>query len=860
MNTSTIRLLLYAIISSVEMDMRNTVIQFVPAGTDVKEIMPQDVIEKCVERLKRDTSLKDDVPDYEILLQYSDFNDISAIISNCTKYIPEDIVKYLKGVTPDLGRLAPIRNRVMHSRPLLFNDYQISTDTAEKLISSRDFWITLDDVIRKIKSDPGFIIGTEIPTYELHNERIYHNLPIPDFDETGFIGRESLVKELVKHCNGPYPVITLVGEGGIGKTALALKVAYDLLDTSNTLFDIIIWVTSKTLKLTANDIIRIDNAISSSLGILKEVALTLGADTDTEKVFGEVIEYLQNFKILLIIDNLETVIDPRIKELFEKLPIGSKILVTSRIGIGAYEFPVKLGSMTGSESIQLLRASANLRKTSTLVKTSNDQLGKYCKRMKYNPGYIKWFVSAVQTGRRPEEVLANPDIFLDDCLSNVHNYLSPNSKTILSSMQCVSGQLSQAEMAFINNIETIELQRSLHQLLSTNMVIMNSVPVGSSYETTYELSELAREYLAKHHPIPTRTFEQFKKKKNQLMSAKEKLKGDLRVNPYSVNSISMPSKGNVIIAISLKQALDAVRKKDFTQASGLIDKAKKLAPEYYEVHRCEGFIKDSEGNYSAAKNAYEAALELEPKSAPLRYWYGGFLLRSLDDTDGALYQFQEALKLDSNSIEIAIEIARVSMYVYAFKDAERIFTGIDIDAVSSEWVIRKYYDLYLQFFHRKGEMLLEQKDFQNALYCYEEMVKLYNKIPHKFIDNQTKHRILKSKQSIKQLRISLSAYMSDEMLTARCTYIQTWISDFETCVQTEPRYEKKGSTIDIVESINHYGNFGFIKTRENGKLFFHKGSLEDPSKWMSIRKKDKVTYEIGQNPKGPMAINLKVIE
>jgi Tfp pilus assembly protein PilF len=51
------------------------------------------------------------------------------------------------------------------------------------------------------------------------------------------------------------------------------------------------------------------------------------------------------------------------------------------------------------------------------------------------------------------------------------------------------------------------------------------------------------------------------------------------------------------------------------------------------------------GNISAAQASYEAAIELEPLSSPLRYWYGGFLMRYSNDLDGAKAQFAEALRL-----------------------------------------------------------------------------------------------------------------------------------------------------------------------------------------------------------------------
>ena len=102
------------------------------------------------------------------------------------------------------------------------------------------------------------MLNLSIPDYRDSSK---NNLPIPDFDETGFIGRRDEVEEVKKLCLGPYPVVTVVGEGGLGKTALALKVAYDILDLHDCPFESVVWSSSKTNQLTGYEITKIQNAI-----------------------------------------------------------------------------------------------------------------------------------------------------------------------------------------------------------------------------------------------------------------------------------------------------------------------------------------------------------------------------------------------------------------------------------------------------------------------------------------------------------------------------------------------------------------------------------------------------------------------
>ena len=82
----------------------------------------------------------------------------------------------------------------------------------------------------------------------------------------------------------------------------------------------------------------LNNEIKSSIDLLVSVGDQLGAAVSTESGFDELLEYLNTFKILLIIDNLETVIDEKLKSFLGKFSSrDSKILITSRIGIGDFE-------------------------------------------------------------------------------------------------------------------------------------------------------------------------------------------------------------------------------------------------------------------------------------------------------------------------------------------------------------------------------------------------------------------------------------------------------------------------------------------------------------------------------------------
>ncbi|MBN3945121.1 MAG: AAA family ATPase [Nostoc sp. NMS7] len=754
MGFSISRLTLYAILSNIEEDMRKIICTHLAPQVQSNSLFGEEILKKSRERLSKDIQVSAANISNEDLVEYIDYAEAFQIINAHRNLLPSSIAKHFQDVTKQLEKLVPVRNRVMHSRPLDPEDLSNTTDISRLLIRDKHTWSNLNEVLGRLQTEPTFVLNLHIPIYESSGN---HNLPIPDFDETGFIGRKKQVDNLVKLCLGPYPVITIIGDGGIGKTATALKVAYEMLDKENCPFEAIVWTSSKTEQLTPFEIKRIEGAINDSLGMLQNVSdFFLGDKMQVSDPFSEVIEYLSNFKILLIIDNLETILDERIRSFLEHLPMGSKILLTSRIGLGAFERPVKLESMDQNDAVALLRATARIREVDMLINMPNDQLKAYCNRMKNSPGYIKWFVSAVRAGKRPEEVLAEPEMFLEFCMSNVYQYLSESPRKILELMLSVPGQHSQAELTFLaGDMDVINLQEAIQESLRSNMIVMSSQPIGNSFESKYSLTDMSREYLGKHHPASAEIHKQYSKRKQKLISTVEEFKASQRDNPYAYASINIRSRSEFVAAKYLKDAVEAGRSKRFSDADELLASAKRLSPGYFEVYRVEAQVRDFQENFPAAKTAYEAAIELEPNHAPLRAWYGGFLMRKFDDNENALKNFQEAEKIDPQSSEIQIEIARANLYLRNFQIAKEIIDKLLTRTDISEINRRKSYNLYFQFFHRKADYLLQQRNSVDALSCIKILKEEYNKCPQSIINIEIRKKVAKATVTAKRLVNSL---------------------------------------------------------------------------------------------------------
>jgi hypothetical protein len=189
------------------------------------------------------------------------------------------------------------------------------------------------------------VLAAPAPVALLASPRPYHNLPHPTY--TQFVGRDDELTWLRQRLSPADRAwqIAITGIGGVGKSALALAIAHEYRQRYSELspedrFEAIVWVSAKEEVLTAFGREPAD-VPERVLHTLEDVYTAIARVLEREDItrahpneqYALVEKALKRQRTLLIMDNLESVNDDRIKAFLRNLPPPTKAIITSREGL-----------------------------------------------------------------------------------------------------------------------------------------------------------------------------------------------------------------------------------------------------------------------------------------------------------------------------------------------------------------------------------------------------------------------------------------------------------------------------------------------------------------------------------------------
>jgi len=220
--------------------------------------------------------------------------------------------------------------------------------------------------------------------------------PIP------FIGREKEMAAIQQRLSEPQcRLLTLVGPGGIGKTSLAVRAAYDAPPEA---FEKIVFVSLKSRELNDGGIYDVKEVLIGGLAeLFNELARELRhaeiARAPEPQRPRMLLDALRGTRTLLVLDNLES-LDMRERDLIltfvQRLPMGCKAILTSRVRIGSAAEELMLEGLSQHAGLSTLAklAESNFALAKT---TETDRLELY-KETDGKPLLLHWAAGQIGHG------------------------------------------------------------------------------------------------------------------------------------------------------------------------------------------------------------------------------------------------------------------------------------------------------------------------------------------------------------------------------------------------------------------------------------------------------------------------------
>jgi tetratricopeptide (TPR) repeat protein len=567
-----------------------------------------------------------------------------------------------------------------------------------------------------------FVLGTDVPLQLIKEERrlldeiagleqrlaaplasspIPHNLP----PRSEFVGRQAekaRVHEAL--CSRSY-LVSIAGIGGIGKTSLALEVAYECLQATRehkpngdiAPFEGFIWTTAKDRDLTLNV-------------LLDAVARTLDypgiAQQPLEEKQARVQKLLQDKPYLLIVDNFETVTDDGVRDFLLRLPEPSKALITTREQKLGQAWAVSLTGLTQAEALALIRYDGKRLGLAALEQAGDDVLTRLYRATGGAPLAIKWAVGQIkQRGQSLDTVLAalheaRGSIF-DSVFARSWDLLSADARQILVVTPIFATSASRAGIEAASDVHHFALDEGMGQLVEMSLV-----------DATDELDLAQRRYSV--HPL-TRAFSEAKLKAEPEAgpAAQERLARFLQVFTQKYGG-HWTQEGFAQLEPELPNILASLQWYRERWEQGSADLLMSIFPNIADLMVTRGYWNDL---MALGQQAVEMAISLgdDLRAAQFRLWPIAWIDRHRGDLDSAEEHTRwglavlECLGQDDEVARAKCNLGRILQKRHSLKQAQKLLE----EALSFYKSINAKYDLYFVT-ASLADLLLEKGDLDAA--------------------------------------------------------------------------------------------------------------------------------------------------
>jgi tetratricopeptide (TPR) repeat protein len=332
---------------------------------------------------------------------------------------------------------------------------------------------------------------------------IPHNLP----SLQPFFGREEELKKIADALDPESRTwgALIDGAGGMGKTSLAVRAAYDAPPDA---FEKIAFVSLKSRELDDDGLRDLSGFLISGLAeLLNELAKELGHADIAKAVENErprlLLDALRGTRTLLVLDNLESLLKSERDIVFtfvKKLPPGCKAILTSRGRIGSGAEELILEKLSEEAALATL---AKLAETNpALAKTSEAERLTLYRETGGKPLLLRW--TAGQIGRGSCVTFTDAIAYLRECPAGndplefifgdlVEDFSEAETRT-LCALTYFTLPAKVEHIATVAERDETETERALKSLINRSLV------VPSEELQTFALVPLVADFLRVKKP------------------------------------------------------------------------------------------------------------------------------------------------------------------------------------------------------------------------------------------------------------------------------------------------------------------------------------------------------------------------
>ena len=332
-----------------------------------------------------------------------------------------------------------------------------------------------------------------------------HRLPAANY--THLIGLQEHLEKLFQQLTSDQPpwILSIEGLGGLGKTTLADALARRLTLEKSDME--LAWITAKQQIFNlGGSISEVPRPILSAELLIEALFSQLVGQRPASYSFNDMLNALaqrmHRFRHIIFIDNLETVTDVDVLlPTLRRLVNPSRIVLTTRHSLlgEADIFHFSLPTLSEAHTLQLVRFEAQQRNLPHVATASDSELCPIYERVGGNPLAIRLVVGQLHV-HALDTVLADLLEVRADEASALYSYiyrrawehLDETERQTLLAMPMVPHSGGTLEyLTAITEMEPNDLQRTLHRLVSINLVDVRS----HLHQPRYSIHSLTRSFL-----------------------------------------------------------------------------------------------------------------------------------------------------------------------------------------------------------------------------------------------------------------------------------------------------------------------------------------------------------------------------